>query len=800
MTWTNLKIAYRNLLWNKSFSLINILGLTIGISSCILISLFVYDESQYGKDHPQKDQIYRVLRGRSYDMSSITSAKLLPVLKENIAGIEDGIRVQRSSGVISYKENRYNESALIYADKNFLEFFKWELEEGNKLKALEDENSIVLTREMALKYFGNERALGKVLILDNKVNLLVSGILKESKQHHPIQLDFIVNIETLKKTNPSALTNWDNCSSHTYVFLEKNSNAEQMALQIPTLIGHVRGYEEAEKVDYRLQAYPDIYLKSVGIGYDFYIRGDINVVRTFMAIAILILLLACFNYMNLSTAQSARRAREIGLRKTIGAIRSKLIVQFLIEAFILCLISIILSLILVEILLPWFNNLTTKNLSLYHLDYLILVPLLFIFLLFITFIAGFYPSFILSGFEPIKVLKGGNMAQMGILKKGKIKFKQVIVILQLACSVGLIIGSILIHEQLRYARNQDLGHQPEQLIVLNNIWSDGMLQRFNNVKTDLEQFPSIVKVTGAYNIPGENINNWSRFYLVGGDQEANLHAAYVGVEKDFFKVLGAEILKGRDFIDNKINEENNSCIINEEAAKLFGLTGSPIGQKITGFWDDHDRIIVGVVNNIHNKSLHETPPAVVYRIAETSYPYYFLRILIRVHPEKIGETVAKIENVWTKHAPEWPIQMRFISEEFENMYLSEKKVSMLMSLFTFLAIYISLSGLFGLIAFMAVTRRKEISIRKTLGASVMRIVFEMGKEFMFLTLIANIISWPIIYFASLRWLERFAESISINLLWYPFSGMIVLILVMLIVVYHSVHSANQNPVDALKYE
>ncbi|MBU1013550.1 MAG: ABC transporter permease [Bacteroidetes bacterium] len=776
------------------------MGLTIGISTCLIIFLFVYDELQFGWNLKDKDKVYRILRGRE-EMASITTAKLLPMLQKDVPGIEDGVRVRKSSEVISYNEIRFNEERVVFTDSNFLDFFKWDLMEGTPSTALKEPNSIVITREIAIKYFGDEQAMGKVLLIGNEGKMVVNGILEKSPDHDPIQLDFLINIEVLRSTGSSVLTSWDNNSSHTYLKLDDHLNPDTLASRIPNLVSKARNLEEVERAKYRLQPYSDIYLKSAEIGYDFYIRGDIGIVRVFLTIAILVLILACFNYMNLSTAQSTKRAKEIGLRKAIGAIKSQLIVQFLVEVFLLSLLSVISSLILVETMLPWFNDLTGKSLSLYNLNLLVLFSVLFAFLVLITLLAGFYPAFVLSRFEPVKVLKGGLM-HLEVSKRGgaKIRFRQVMVVLQLASSIALIIGSILIHDQLKYAQNKDLGHDPEQLIVLTNVWTEDMAQIFKNVKTDLEQHPEIVMVSGAYNVPGENINNWSTYEVVGLKNEEVMQAAYIGVEKNFFKILGTKVLMGRDFLDNNIAEENNSCIINEAAAKLFGIENDPIGRNLSGFWDEKDRIIVGVVNNICNKSLHEAVPPVVYQIAEENYPYYYYKMLIKLHPENVSKTVGLIEKVWNTHAQIWPIKMRFISKEFENMYLAEKKVSKILNILTFLAIYISLSGLFGLIAFMAVSRRKEISIRKTLGASVLKIVYEMSKEFILLTIIANVVAWPVIYWVSLKWLERFADNVGINFSRYPIAGFIILLLVILIVGYHSVRSANKNPIDALKYE
>ena len=792
--------ALRNLIRNKFFSIINIIGLTIGITTCIMIFLFVFDELHYGQEHIEKENIYRILRGRN-DWSVITPYKLMPVLTENIPAIESATRIKKMNSVVTYENNFYNENEVLYADSNFFEFFNCDLLIGDKKTAFKKPNAIILTEEMVQKYFGDENPMGKILKIDNEAPVVVSGVLKESPRYRPFKLNFLVNIEVLRYNNSGAFTNWDNNSFQSYVRLNGMANAEAVAESIPEFVAKARGWDEIGYARFRLQPYAKIHLYSKGLGYDNFNRGDASVVYSFWGIAVLVLILACFNYTNLSTAQAAKRAKEIGLRKTVGATKSQLIIQFLFEVLILALISVIISLILIEILMPWFNQLTNKTLSLYALDPVVIILSVLFFVILVSLMAGFYPAFILSGYQPIKVLKGSGSVGLEVMKSGgmAIRFRKIMIVFQLASSIALIIIAVLIKSQIKYAANKDLGMQPDQLVVLNNIRAVGMQKRYDNIKNDLKQYPEILGLSGAFNVPGEDINNWCTLRLKTDDDESNSSCGYIFIDEGYFDLIGAKILKGRTFLSNSNYENANSCIISETAARMLNIYDDPVGKQVFGFFDDTVRTVVGMVNDIHYKSLHEEVPPIVYRYGE-GFPSYFYRLVMRIDSKNVSKTLALIEDVWRKHEPNWPAQIRFVDKEFENMYLAEKKVSKLISLFTVLAMAISLLGLFGLIAFVAVARRKEISIRKTLGASVVNIVLTLGKEFILLTLIANVVAWPIIYFISVKWLQNFTERVPINFLWYPLSGFIVLFIVMLIVGYHSVHTANQNPVVALKYE
>ncbi|MBI9036963.1 MAG: ABC transporter permease [Bacteroidales bacterium] len=797
-----IKIAFRNLWRNKFFSLINIFGLTIGMATCIIIYLFVNDELQFGEKHKNKDRIFRILRGKEGDFSAITTARLMPLLQTKVPGIKDALRIKKGFTTISYEKKSFNENEVIYVDSNFLKFFDWELTVGNPTTVLNEANSVIISQQIAEKYFGNEYPIGKVLRVSNEVNTIITGVFKKAPKHSVIQAQIIINNEVLKVTNPSSLESWDNNSQHTYLLLFPNIDADSLAEKIPHFVKDERGWEKLGRARYKLQALPKIHLHSSEVGFDHSRRGNISIVWGFSAIAILVLLLACFNYMNLSIARSTKRAKEIGMRKTLGAFRGQIILQFLVEAIILTTLAVIFALIIVEITLPWFNVFTNNTLSVYNLPKMKMISGVLILIISISLISGFYPSFVLSKFSPIKVLKGNVLSSFDFFNKRglQFRFRQLMLIVQLASTIGLMIGAIVINRQLHFIKNKDLGFEPNNFLVIENTWDSIMLQRFNIVKNDLLMSPNIIDVAGGYNVPGEDINNWAGYKIPNNDKELTLNGALIGVDLGYFDILKSKILKGRNFIDLGISEQDNSCIINEKAAKLLEIQDNPLGKTVSGFYDGKSRKVVGVVENIHHKSLHENVSPIVYQLGEEKYPYYFYKILIRINPEKTEETVNLINKVWNEHAPQWPIRLHFVEKQFDNMYASDKKVSLLINLFTILALIISFSGLYGLVAYVVNSRTKEIGIRRTLGAGIKQIISTIGKEFLIISIIANIFIWPVTYIIIGRWLENFSDCVTLTFWIYPLTGLIVTIIVMIIVSINTLKSVRANLVNSLKYE
>jgi len=799
------KIGFRNILLNKTFSLINVLGLAIGIASCIIIFLFVDDELKYDKFTSDNDRIFRVLResvNNNQQYMAINSGMLLPSIKEKIPEISDGVRVKRYFASVSYNDVAFNEKRLIVVDSNFFEFFDWEKIVGDISNAFKKEDAVIISKDIAQKYFGDDNPIGKVLEFNKKYKGVVRGVIEKSPKYSHIKADFILTLNFLKIINSSALTNWDNQSIYTYLLLEPNTNPEFVKEKIIEIVNKELSHSDESRISYGLQALKDIHLRSANIGWDITGQGNISNIYGFSAIAVLILLLACFNYMNLSTARSTLRAKEIGLRKTIGANRSKIIFQFLIESLIITVFAVTIAIISVEILLPLFNNIIGKSLTLYNFSGVNYLLIFIGLIILVSLMAGFYPAFVLSGFNASKILKGNvSTSSLQLFKKKgfQLRFRQILVVIQLATTVGLIIAAIMINIQLGYVRNKELGIQKEQLLSIENPWGKNRLTRYKNMKNKLLTSPNILGFSGASNVPGEDINTRTSIYMVGDNDDNGVNCALIGVDSEHFSVLEAEIIQGRDFIDNSLPEQNY-CILNEAAAKAFNIYESSIDIKFEGFYDNSTKRNIGVVKDIHYKSLHEAVEPAVYFFSEEEYPYYFTKMLIRVEPENFASTISFINDSWKEIAPEWPIKLNFINDRFESMYSSDKRVSKIIDVFTCLALFISLLGLFGLVAFVVGSRTKEIGIRKVLGAKIYQIFKILSAEFIVLTILSNIIIWPVVYFIIERWLNNFVFTTNIKLWLFPMSGFLVFILVMLIVVFHVLKTTRANPVEALKCE
>ncbi len=803
-----LKITFRNLRKNKIYSLINVSGLAIGIACCILILLYVQYELSYDRYHKNSDRIYRVVEelnfGGKKSHLAITPAPFGPAMATDFEEVVHAVRLLSSKSIggkvlVNYQENIFYEEKWFYADSNVLEIFSFPLVKGNPKTALKEPLSILITEKTAKKYFGDEDPLEKILAVVDKYkknDFKITGILKNIPQNSHFTFDFLASFSTIEKHYNFNLPNWFNHMYYTYLLLDKGCNPRDLEGKFPDFIGKYTG-PARDALKPHLQPLSSIHLHSHLEG-EIEPNSDIVYVYVFSAIAFFILLIACINFMNLSTARSAPRAKEVGIRKVLGAYHVQLIKQFLGESILLSFIAFPIAVVLVELLLPAFSALADRELALsFFASWPVLFGLIGMTLL-VGVVSGIYPAFFLSAFKPIKVLKG--LMRTGgeglFLRKGLIVF-------QFAVSITLIISTFIIKDQVHYIRTKNLGFKKEQVVVL-PIRDREVRGRYEAMKNEFLQDHRIVNLTASSGLPGRIRHNWViqaegvrdswplRMEDVPRDRP-RLSAWVLMVDHDFLKTLGMELIQGRDFSRGFATDEKEAVILNESAVKRFGWE-SPLGKNIKT--ENKDGTIIGVVKDFHFQSLRQLIEPVVIYIS----PNFFEYVSVRISSDNIPSILAFLKGKWKELAPNQPFEYFFLDSDFDSVYRSEERVGKILAGSTALAIFIACLGLFGLASFAAEQRTKEIGIRKVLGASVANIVSMLANEFVRWVLIANIIAWPVSYYAMSRWLQNFAYRTSIEPGAFLLAAFIALGIAILTVSFQSVRAALANPVDSLRYE
>jgi putative ABC transport system permease protein len=780
-----LKIALRNIKRHKGYSLINIVGLAVGMACCILILLWVQDELSYDRFHENADDIHRVIQDINFaDHSTtwtITQGPLGPSLKEDFPEIINAVRITDRGFRLTYDDKSFDEDVGL-ADDSLFEMFTFPLVKGDPATALSNPLSIVLTEKMAVKYFGDEDPIGKTINADNKWDFQVTGVMKNVPRNSHLQFDFLIPFIFGRELNYT-VDHWGNSSFRTYVQLPKGTPAQDVISKISGYLFEKPTIEKDARLN--LQPLTRIHLYS-NYEYDS-AHGDIAYVIVFSIIAFFILLIACINFMNLATARSGNRAKEIGMRKVAGAHKVDIIRQFYGESILLAFIALFIAMILVWLLLPVFNNLAAKDLSLYIPGNLsILLGLLCIATL-TGIISGSYPAFFLSAFQPVMVLKGLRLSGL----KGSL-FRKILVVFQFSLTILLIICTIGVYNQLDYMRNRKLGYDKEHMIYLR--MRGDVREKFDSVKNELLQNPNILAVTASSNVPtyGYYFSN-SLWRWEGQNPDEEILMRGVLIDLDYFKTFGMEIAEGRSFSKEFPTDATEAIMVNEEAVKAMGME-SPIGRRLS--LQDENFKIIGVVKNYHFRSLQQEiePLILLY------YPEYCRVLFARLKSDDIPQTLGYIEDVWKRFAPGLPFNYSFLDEALDRLYRSEQRIGILFRYFSILAILISCLGLLGLASFMAEQRTKEIGIRKVLGATASNIVGLLSKEFTKWVIVANIIAWPVAYFVLNKWLQSYAYKTNVALWSFILSGVIVLLIALLTVSYQAIKAALANPADSLRYE
>ncbi|HRH48727.1 MAG TPA: ABC transporter permease [Panacibacter sp.] len=777
---------------NKTFSFINILGLTIGITVCMMIYLFIMNEFSVDGFHKNGDRIYRVMRGAAMDDKSISVAYLsgmhAPALLNDFKGqIVNAVRVSQNDNLFTVGAKSFHEKKELDVDTGFFSLFSFPLIKGNPTTVLKDLNSAVLTESTAKKYFGSvDDAMGKIIMLNKETPLKVTGVAKDVPSDSHLDFDIVMPLERHK--DAGWMTSWINNGVYTYIQLAPNVSQAQIEKQLPAFVEKYLGSDLRKygfKWSLSLTLLKDVYFDSIGL--DNAKHGDKTVVYIFLSIAILILLIACINFMNLSTIRAAERSKEVGLRKVLGALRNNLVWQFIGESVLLTTISCILSVGLLLLVMPWYNQLLgyTLNVSWNTMPvYLFFVGAIIV----VGFLAGSYPAFVLSGFSPIQALKGK-------LKLGKsgASFRQALVVVQFSISVFLIVGTIIITKQMSYVKNKQLGYDKAQTLII-PIDNSDIYNNLNSFKTELQNQTAVQSVSAMSGEPGGFFDG-HMFDVEGHEEKWNARTEFADFE--YVKTLGLKVIAGRDFSAQFSTDTTDAVIINKTAAAKLGWTP----QQAIGKWifntvrDSSKRRIIGVVDDFNFQSLKQDVDALVISSADDRR-----QILVKLKPGNLDAAIQIVQNAYNKAAPAYPLEYKFLDQQFGELYQKDIHQQTILSVFAGLAIFVACLGLFGLASFTATKRFKEIGVRKVLGSSVQGIVVLLSKDLLKPVLIATCIALPAGYWAMDKWLQNFAYKTTLSWWIFALAALLTFGIAFTTVCIKAVKAAIANPVKSLRTE
>jgi putative ABC transport system permease protein len=790
-----LKIAFRSLWKNKTSSAINISGLTIGLSCCLLIGLYIQHELSYDKFHKNGDRIVRVLMeygsGATITKTHYTGNKVAPAFQRNFAEIEKAVRMEMRPRIIKNGETFFTEQRFFYADSTFFEIFSFRLLRGDARKVLEAKNTVVLSNSTAKKYFGNADPIGKTLKVGaDGIDYTVTGIAEDARSNSQIRYDFIASFSSLGLEGE---TYW-NANYSTFFLMKDLPSIASLQNKIPGFMKkEMEGEEGGGLPNFWLEPFTSIHLYSKYDGFE--PNSSSTYVYIIAAVALLILAIACFTYINLSTARSMERAKEVGIRKVVGAFKKQIFWQFIGESIIVSVIALVLSIGVVALTMPYFNQLTDKSLNALALFNPFTIGLFIFVLCTISLLAGSYPAIILAAFQPIKVLKGSfKNTDSGLwVRKSLIVFQFVI-------SVFLIVATIVIQSQLHYIQNKKLGYDREHVVVLPVDYK--MLKNIETIKTEMRANPNILSVSRAVNTPTHIVGGYGmRRADMPDDQFLNIKAN--PVDEDYIKTSGLELVAGKGLSAQDIRdvnfEENEkrrySYILNESAVKLLGWTAEEaVGKKIF-LGNQRPGLIKGVVKDFHFESLHTAIEPLIL------FPDNFASVMmVKVSGNNMQQTITFMENKWKKLVPHRPFDYHFMDEDFNKLYASEMRTASILKIFAGTAILLACLGLFGLSSYAAQQRIKEIGIRKVLGASVSNIVSILSKDFIRLAAVASVIAVPVSWWAMSKWLQDFTYRIQLS--WYVFlaAGLVAMLITLITVGFQAIRAALSNPVKSLRSE
>ncbi len=794
-----LKIAYRNLLKNKVFSLINIAGFSLGFIAAIFISLYVIDELSFDAFHTHADHIYRITEtiqdenGERQVVGAASQVALTAI--ENIPEVKNAVNLTVLGRLtMGYNEFRAYENFFI-ADSTFFQIFDSRFIEGDPATALDEPYSVVLTESLARKYFGNSSPLGKSMYASwFEDEISVTGVIEDfpSNSHFTPALLFsmstALSMENFRKFSES---DWSSHAFATYLLLNDDANPEVIAGRL-TDIANVNRTAEYQGNKYALQALTDIHFHSQYLEDDYAFHGDIAYVYIFSGVGLLILLIAFINYVNLSTAHAMKRFKEVGLRKTVGASRKQLIYQFVGESILVVMITLALAVTIVQLLMPFFNDLSGKTLALNLFNSSILLVLVGVGII-SGILAGAYPAFYLSGVKPSLIL------QRYTASRKNISLRQLLVVAQFAFAIVMITATIVNYQQMNFIRNTDLGYNREQLVTV-DINSLILREKYETVKAAFQKIPHVKSVTATTRVPGE----WKRISTAGVKKENGLvEFLYFAGDEDFLPTYDIQLIEGRNF--RHTPADSAKVLINETAAKVMGLT-NPIGQMIDVSHFQQEELekpfiieVIGVFKDVHFESVHKKiAPTMIAYYTNPLYPidYYTLQI----GTKNVSQTIAAIDKVTQQFDPANPLEYHFLDDQFEELYRTDTTTAKIIGIAAVLAIFIACMGLFGLTHLSVAQRTKEVGIRKVLGADVLHITWLIARNFLRLVGIAFIIAAPFAWWATHAWLSEFAYHINMSAGLLFLSGMVVLLIAIITVSFQTIKVAMTNPTKSLRYE
>jgi len=781
------KIALRNIKKDKGATFINVSGLAVGMACCIIIFLWVQNELSYDRFHANAKNIYRVIEELRYTdgkkLYYSTPPDFLGLgLKNEFPEIVESARFRPGGRIlVQHGEKRFYEEGVAIADPSFLGMFSFKLIHGDLATALTDPASVILSIRSAEKYFGSENPLGKVLSFGNSEDFHVTGVMENVPQNSHLRFDFLVPFKEGRRMGIPAK---DVLLYYTYLQLDKSASLTETNAKIYDSYKKFDSYSPVT-IKLFLQPLTDIHLHSF-FARDLPGHGDITYVRFFTIIAIFILFIACINFMNLATAQSGRRAKEVGVRKVLGCFRWDLVRQFYIESIVLCTIALVLALCMVIGVLPLFNQLFAKNLTLniagnwqgfFGIVGITLITAL---------IAGSYPALLLSGFQPVKVLKSSFKSE-----RSAVLLRRILVIFQFTISIALIIGSLIISRQLAFMRDKKLGYNKEHVIYV-SIQNE-LAAKLNSIKQELLLHPDVSSVSAVSELPTSIERGTDANYWQGKGEDDNILFRLMSVDFTAKDVFQFNMANGRFFSPDYQTDISEGFVINQAAAKAMNMD-SPVGQELQMYrWRGQ---IVGVVEDFHFRSLQQHIEPLVFRI----YPEWHNYLCMKLKSVHLPQTLSLLEDLWKKVYPNFPFEYSFLDVQYESLYKAEQQLGIIFNIFTIFAILISCLGLFGLASFLAEQRTKEIGIRKVLGASVLRIVGMQMRFFVKWVFIASLFAWPLAYLSLQNWLRGFAYRTNVGIILFIIPTLLIAIITILTVCYQTIKAAGVNPIDTLKYE